>query len=380
MYDPQHFVDLQENSNFGDPKSWLSGDDNSSPTLRRTHSQLSVHTSTSTSTTGAAGNVDRVLFNNLVEMVPLVESLIVIDRKTSSSFTRRGSMIYTKTPSRESLHKKMIDPKGRNTTQSIPARKKKEHGDKDQGKNAGNNQDADSFSIFSSRALSMEKDVEELSTLREQVEDLQRKLFEKDELLKSAEISKNQMNVVNVKLDELKQLAAEKDSLIKATQTQLSDAKIKLADKQAALEKIQWEAMTSNRKVEKLQEELDSVQGGISSLMMLFEGLTNNGSTTDAEDYDVKPCYLDYLPDIDDLDDMDMQKMEEARQAYLVAVATAKEKQDEESVAAAARARIHLQSFVFRSNNLNAGKDFSNGGISRGSYGAFLHKVQHAVD
>lgn len=44
-----------------------------------------------------------------------------------------------------------------------------------------------------------------------------------------------------------------------------------------------------------------------------------------------------------------MQKMEEATQAYLAALAIAKETQDEESLAAAARARLHLQSFVFKS-------------------------------
>ena len=62
--------------------------------------------------------------------------------------------------------------------------------------------------------------------LKEQVDDLQRKLSEKDELLKSAEISKNQMNAVHVKLDELQHQAAEKDSLIKSTQLKLSDAKV----------------------------------------------------------------------------------------------------------------------------------------------------------
>jgi len=51
------------------------------------------------------------------------------------------------------------------------------------------------------------------------------------------------------------------------------------------------------------------------------------------------------------MDDIEMQKMEEARKAYIEAVAVAKEKQDEESLAAAAKARLHLQSFVFRSND-----------------------------
>lgn len=50
----------------------------------------------------------------------------------------------------------------------------------------------------------------------------------------------------------------------------------------------------------------------------------------------------------DDLDEVEMQNMEEARKAYIAAVAAAKEKQDKESIAAAANARLHLQSFVFR--------------------------------
>lgn len=55
-----------------------------------------------------------------------------------------------------------------------------------------------------------------------------------------------------------------------------------------------------------------------------------------------------YLFPKDDLDEMEMQKMDEARKAYIAAVATAKERQDEESITAAARARLHLQSFVLK--------------------------------
>ncbi|XP_031287600.1 protein MICROTUBULE BINDING PROTEIN 2C [Pistacia vera] len=349
MFEPQHFLDLQDNSTFGDPKSWLIGDDNSSPSQHRTHPSLGTVNS----------NVDRVLFKDLVEIVPLVQSLI--DRKANSSFTRRGSVFYTKTPSRESLSKK-VDPKGRNVAQSLPPKKKKDHGDKDLGKNANSNQDADSFSIFSSRALASDKEKEELVALREEVEDLRRQLLEKDELLKSAEISKSEMNAVQLKLDELKLQVQEKDSLVKSTQLQLSDAKIKLADKQAALERIQWEAMTANKKVEKLQEELDSMQGEISSFMQLFKGIIKNDSTIDADDdYDVTPYYRDHLSDTDDMDDTETQKMEEAREAYIAAVVAAKEKQDEESIAAAASARLYLQSIVFRSGN------FSDPGISDAS-------------
>uniref|UniRef100_A0A9I9CDL3 Protein MICROTUBULE BINDING PROTEIN 2C n=1 Tax=Cucumis melo TaxID=3656 RepID=A0A9I9CDL3_CUCME len=353
MFGPQHFVDLQDDSAFGDQNSWLSGDHDSSPARRLTHSSL-ANASISTSSTPAAaaaaaaanGNFDRELFNNLVSMVPLVQSLI--DRKASSSFTKRGSMIYTKTPSRDSLHRK-IEQKGRNNGQSIPTKKKKDHGDKEEGHNVDNNGDANGFSMFSSSSLVSEKEKEELITLREQVEDLQKKLLEKDELLKSAEMSKDQMNNVYSKLDALSLQSAEKDSMIKSIHSQLSDAKIKLADKQAALEKIQWEVTTSNTKVEELQEQLKSSQRDVSSFMMLLEGLTKNDCSDRLKNYDLSLHLPESCPSIqDDLDDVEMKKMEEARQAYVAAVAAAKAKQDEESIAAAATARLHLQSFVFR--------------------------------
>ncbi|XVE83915.1 hypothetical protein DITRI_Ditri16bG0126600 [Diplodiscus trichospermus] len=144
MFEAQHFSDLQNNSSFGESKSWLS-EDNNSPT------QSSVTYSS---------NVDRLLYNDLVKMIPLVQSLI-------------GT-----------------DVKGRNAAQSIPLRKKKDRADK----NGSNNQDGDSHSIFSSRALAAEKENEELVALRKQLEDLQREILE----------------------------------LIKSIQMQLSDAKIKL--------------------------------------------------------------------------------------------------------------------------------------------------------
>lgn len=121
---------------------------------------------------------------------------------------------------------KLTELKGRNAAQSIPARKRRDHGDKDQSKNGSNDQDSESFSVISSRALAADKDREEFDLLRGQVEDLQRKLSEKDELLMSAEATKNQMIAVHSKLDELNHQASEKDSLIKSTQLQLSDAKV----------------------------------------------------------------------------------------------------------------------------------------------------------
>ncbi|KAL3529390.1 hypothetical protein ACH5RR_008712 [Cinchona calisaya] len=351
MLEPQHLVDLQDNHSTADgttdPNSWLSGcvhHTSSSPTfLHRTLSSLS--------NAASAGNLDPVLFNDLVEMVPLVQSLI--DRKANSSFTRRGSMIYTKTPSRESLARKTTELKARNGVQSIPTKRNKDHRINQEGI-------ADNSSMLSSRLSSTEKDTEELMALREQVVDLQRKLLEKDELLKSAEISKTE---IQARLNELKSKAAEKDSLLSSTQIQLSDIKIKLADRQATVEKLQWEAMTSNQSVEKLQKDLQVVQGEISSFMLVFEALGRNSSILPDEDYDAISCASDHILDLDDLEEIQMQKLEVAREVYAAAVAAAKEKQDDESIAAAVTARIHLQSFFMRTKSSTSGNGSPNNGV-----------------
>ncbi|XP_041996515.1 protein MICROTUBULE BINDING PROTEIN 2C-like isoform X1 [Salvia splendens] len=318
MYESQQHH-LLNSHDFGlDPKSWLSGDD-----LSRTLSSLAAAAAT------ANGGVDPVLFNDLVEMVPLVQSFI--DQKSNSTFTRRGSMIYTKTPSRESLYKKTV---GRSAT--LPTKKHRDQGDR----NAANSQDIEDLSVCS-RTLLSEKEREELTALRDQVEELKKQLSEKDGLLESAELVKNEIASLQTKYEELKNEAAEKESLINSTQLQLSDAEVKLADKQAAVENLQWEVTTSNKKVERLQGDLDKVQGELSSFMLFIEGLTRNDSSISAEDYDDVLYPNDQNHDIDH--EMDMQELEAARAAYITAVAATKELQNEESISAAARKRFHLQ-------------------------------------
>lgn len=72
-----------------------------------------------------------------------------------------------------------------------------------------------------------------------------------------------------------------------------------LADNQAALEKIQWESMISNKKAEKLQEEIGSMQGDLSSFTLLLEGLTITDNAEYIDDYDIKPyVHSNHLPSI----------------------------------------------------------------------------------
>ena len=51
-----------------------------------------------------------------------------------------------------------------------------------------------------------------------------------------------------------------------------------LADKQASLEKLEWEVQMSNKKVEDLQGDMSNMEFEISSLMALFEKISENVS------------------------------------------------------------------------------------------------------
>ncbi|KAG5408184.1 hypothetical protein IGI04_004503 [Brassica rapa subsp. trilocularis] len=90
------------------------------------------------------------------------------------------------------------------------------------------------------------------------------------------------------------------------------------SDRQAAREKTQWEAKTLGARETKLEDNLDSLQGDISSFTR------------------------------DDVDETELRRLEDARLAYVAAVSNAKERQDEESLAMAAKARAYLQSLAFR--------------------------------
>ncbi|KAG1326681.1 protein MICROTUBULE BINDING PROTEIN 2C [Cocos nucifera] len=299
--------------------------------------------SSSKNAPGDGGNVDRVLFNNLVEMVPLVESLM--DRRANPSFTRRASVVYTPTPSNQT---KVVDLKGRRSSKTVSAKKHKDFRDSSKDKN---DQDVttDNFSVFSSTPLAVgdvQKNIEELTMLQEQLDDLRKKLLEKDEALKSAEETMNRMSQVIMMLDELRHQVAEKDSIVRNANSHLANMQIKLADKQAALEKLECEAKTSNTKIEELQGHLDSMGLEITAFMRLFEELSKNDSAAYPDDDISSIQKFDQLPYMDSIDESDLMRMEEARKAYTSAIAAAKENPSEELLAAAAEARLHLRAFV----------------------------------
>jgi hypothetical protein len=59
---------------------------------------------------------------------------------------------------------------------------------------------------------------------------------------------------------------------------------IMLADKQASLEKLEWEVKMSNKKVEDLQGDMSNMGFEISSLMVFFEKISENVSGDSYDD------------------------------------------------------------------------------------------------
>ncbi|KAK3132201.1 hypothetical protein QOZ80_6AG0517390 [Eleusine coracana subsp. coracana] len=185
---------------------------------------------------GGGGNVDRVLYRNLVEMVPLVESLMK-DRRANPAYSRRASMVYTTAPA-----KKASDLKSVKTPQSVSAKQRRDPGPGDTVKKCNLDLNGENGSIA---ALSLSgadnKPKDEMAVLHEQIDELQKKLLEKEEGLRSAESLVSEMNEAYSTIDVLRRQVADKESLIRSINSQLQDAKIILADKQASLEKLEWE-------------------------------------------------------------------------------------------------------------------------------------------
>ncbi|KAJ0965330.1 hypothetical protein J5N97_026468 [Dioscorea zingiberensis] len=303
------------------------------PDHHNTSSSSSPTQPTSFSDTASvnSGNVDRVLFKNLVEMVPLVESLM--DRRASSSYSRRASMVYTPAPSQS---RKGGELSGRKTIQTACVRKRRDNGDNEVD-------DSDGFSAISSK--DGQKDKDEVITLQQEVNDLRKKLLEKEEALKSAEDLLNQMSTAYASLEELRSQVAEKDSLVKTSNLEFYNVKIKLAEKQAALEKLIWETKMSSRKIEELEGSLISKDLEVNALMKLFEEIAENSAG--CPDYSI--TYNDPINQypFETDDEIQMSEMEEARIAYITTLSIAKMDPSDETLAAAAEARLRLQAFVF---------------------------------
>ncbi|KAJ4792835.1 TMV-MP30 binding protein 2C [Rhynchospora pubera] len=283
------------------------------------------------SVAGHGANVDRQLYKNLVEMLPLVESLM--DRRVNSAYSRRAPMVYTPAPPKP----KKADSKGEKAPLNDSEKQRvltesTEKVEQDSTSNGNEN---------------VKKYEEEIVKLREQIENLQQKLLEKDEALRTAQSSVDEMSSIYVTLNNLRHVVGEKDALIQSTNSQLNNAKMLLAEKQAALEKLEWEVRASNSKIDELEECMGLMEFEISSLMKLFEKLCEDSSAC-TEDFTIPSHRADAdLHGMENGDEMKTERMNQEMRAYMAALAAARENPSDEFLVAVAEARTRLHAVAY---------------------------------
>jgi chromosome segregation ATPase len=126
----------------------------------------------------------------------------------------------------DGLFLQVSDSKSVKSPQSVSVKKRRDSGD--MAKKSGLDSNSENGSVAALSLSGAEnKPKDEVAVLREQIDDLQKKLLEKEEALRSAENSVNEMNATYVTIDELRRQVVEKEALIRSTNSQLHDAKVK---------------------------------------------------------------------------------------------------------------------------------------------------------
>jgi chromosome segregation ATPase len=115
------------------------------------------------------------------------------------------------------------DSKSAKTPQSVLAKKRRDPGDG--VKKVAPDLNGENGSVAALSAAE-NKPKDEMTILREQIDEMQKKLLEKEEALRSAENLVNEMNEAYSTIDELRRQVAEKEALIRSTNSHLQDAKV----------------------------------------------------------------------------------------------------------------------------------------------------------
>lgn len=117
--------------------------------------------------------------------------------------------------------------KSAKTPQTVSAKKRRDSGDTvNKSTTDSNGENGSVVPLALPGAENKPKDKDEIVLLREQVDELQKQLVEKEEALRSAKSTVSEMNVVHSTVDGLKRQVAEKEALIKYANSQLHNAKV----------------------------------------------------------------------------------------------------------------------------------------------------------
>jgi hypothetical protein len=120
------------------------------------------------------------------------------------------------------------DLRSAKTPQTVSVKKRRDPGG-DAGKESTadlNGENGSVVPMVMPGAETKPKDITDIGSLREQIDELQKELLEKEEALRSAENTVSEMNAVYSTIDELRRQVSEKEALIKYTNSQLHNVKV----------------------------------------------------------------------------------------------------------------------------------------------------------
>lgn len=233
------------------------------------------------------GSMDKVLYQNLVEMIPLVETLM--DQQNSKSFPRHASLIYTPTPSRDSLMlKKAVEPKGKRSRSQLVRGKRGEVKDGFFWENAENMyldsretypEEIPMLSFPTDHQVdqnAVNKDI--IVRLQGQIEQLEQKLEEKDNQLQAAENSTQQVDLLRLQtnVEDLQKKIASKEQECQKALSQLSEKQHEVAALQSLLEKAEADLEASNLNVAKVQDELGNLQCQVATFLLQMQRISSS--------------------------------------------------------------------------------------------------------
>ncbi|KAH7438413.1 hypothetical protein KP509_04G014000 [Ceratopteris richardii] len=232
------------------------------------------------------GPVDTLLYHNLVEMIPLVESLM--GQQTSRSFPRHASLVYTPTPPRESWpFKKAVDHSNKGSRASrgllVPSKggelretifwhntENMLHG----GQNSAEEISMLRFPSNQHTSIATTPCSENIQ-LHRHVLKLEQKLSEKECQLQATEKTAQQLHIqLNSAITRLQMQLQQKDQAIQNIQNQLFERQLEVVSLQSLMKKSEVNMQASNMKAASLEDELNGLRSQVGALLLLVQSRT----------------------------------------------------------------------------------------------------------
>eukprot|EP00246_Nothoceros_aenigmaticus_P012432 TRINITY_DN3857_c0_g2_i5.p1 TRINITY_DN3857_c0_g2~~TRINITY_DN3857_c0_g2_i5.p1 ORF type:complete len:410 (-),score=76.82 TRINITY_DN3857_c0_g2_i5:713-1831(-) len=341
------------------------------------------------------GGVDQALYQNIVEMIPLMETFME-QQGNRSSFLHRASLVYTPAPLRDTQPRKAVDSPSR-LMKPQPLRRASVMNQHADGKETSPRWE-ESENIL--RRVDQEDaygntyqvgedlgDRSEMFFLRNQIEDLKRQLVEKDNLLQFAQQAQQQvqqaihdaanhadMRRLQTIIDKLQQELWEKDHIVQTSQSQLANKQEQISEMQSLLARLEASYHAQTDKATKVEEELNGLRCQVAVLRFQLESANDDGSLTletsvlsenvnadgvgSSASYACDTsCEQNREEDRGQLSssrspsaayEQDYEDMELVRKQYLAAIIAAREHPGDNTLAPLAQLRGQLQAFLSR--------------------------------